>query len=70
MSLSTGRSRPLDKVGQAPRQYTEWNDVGGMLTLLEVSHSRGSYLKFAVLLVQKGVLTRTTKYQRTPGPVP
>ena len=36
----------------------------GTLALLEISHSRGCYLKFAVLLVQKGVFTKTTKYQR------
>ena len=64
MSLFTGHSRPLDKVGLAPRQYTEWNEVEGMLTLLEISHSRGCCLKFTVLLVQEGVLTKMTKYQR------
>ena len=38
----------------------------GALTLLEISHSRGCYLKFAVLLVPKGVFTKMTKYQRDP----
>ena len=28
MSHTTGRSRPPDKVGLTPRQYTEWNAVG------------------------------------------
>ena len=53
MSYFTGHSRPLDKVGLAPRQYTEWNEVRCTLSLLEFSHSRGCYLKFAVLLVQR-----------------
>ena len=39
----------------------------GTLTLLEISHSRGCYLKFAVLLMQKGVLTKTTEDQKNPG---
>ena len=36
----------------------------GVLAVLEISHSRGCCLKFTVLLVQEGVLTKTTKYQR------
>ena len=36
----------------------------GVLTLLEISHSRGCYLKFACT---KGVFTKTTKYQKDPG---
>ena len=35
-------------------QGSTWNGMKwGMLTLLEVTHSRGCYLKFAVLLVQR-----------------
>ena len=37
-----------------------------MLALLEISHSRGCYLKFTVLLAQR-VCTKMTKYQRDPG---
>ena len=39
----------------------------GTLALLEISHSRGCYLKFTVLLMQKGVLTKTTEDQKNPG---
>ena len=35
-------------------QSSTWNGMKwGVLTLLEISHSRGCYLKFAVLLVQR-----------------
>ena len=35
-------------------QSSTWNGMKwGALTLLEISHSRGSYLKFTVLLVQR-----------------
>ena len=64
MSLFTGRSRPLDKVGLAPRQYTKWNEVGR-------THSTGDHSQQGLLpevcctACTKGVLTKTTKY---PGP--
>ena len=40
----------------------------GALALLEISHSRGCYLKCTVLPVHEGVLTKMTKYQRTKEP--
>ena len=69
MSPFTGHSRPLDEVGLAPRQYMEWNEVGR-------THSTGDLSQQGVLpevhctACTKGVLTKTTKYQKTPGSVP
>ena len=66
MSLFTGRSRPLDKVGLAPKQYTEWNEVG-------CTHSTGDLSQQGLLpevrctACTKGVFTKMTKYQRDPG---
>ena len=62
LSLS-GHSRPLDKVGLAPKQYTEWNEVG-------CAHSTGDLSQQGLLpevrctACTKGVFTKTTKYQR------
>ena len=61
VSHITGHSRPLGEVGLAPRQYMEWNVVGGVLALLEVPLSRGCCLKCTVLPVQGGVLTHMTE---------
>ena len=63
MSLSTRHSRPLDKVGLAPKQYMEWNEVGctrstGDLWLLP---------EVRCTACTKGVFTKMTKYQRDPG---
>ena len=63
MSLFTGCSRPLDKVGLAPKQYTEWNEVG-------CTHSTGDLSQQGLLpevrctACTKGVFTKMTKYQR------
>ena len=42
MSHITGCSRPLDKVGLVPRQYTEWNEVG-------CAHSTGDHSQQGLL---------------------
>ena len=42
VSHITGRSRPPGEVGLTPRQYTEWNVVGGMLALLEIPLTVGA----------------------------
>ena len=66
MSLSTGHSRPLDKVGLAPKQYMEWNEV-------RCAHSTGDLSQQGLLpevrctACTKGVFTKMTKYQRDPG---
>ena len=65
MSLSTGGSRPLVKVGLAPKQYTEWNEVGR-------AHSTGNFSQQGLLpevpctACTKGVFTKMTEYQRDP----
>ena len=59
----TGHSRPLDKVGLAPRQYTEWNKVGH-------AHSAGDHSQQGLLpevcctACTKCMFTKTTKNQR------
>ena len=63
--LTSPGAPPLGKVGLAPRQYTEWNEVRHALSLLEFSHSRGCYLKFAVLLVQR---VCSQKWPKTKDP--
>ena len=66
MSLSTRHSRAPDKVGLAPKQYTEWNEVG-------CAHSTGDLSQQGLLpgvhctACTKGVFTKMTKYQRDPG---
>ena len=62
MSHITGRSRPPGEVGLSPRQYTEWNVVGR-------ARSTGDLSQQGLLLpVHEGVLTKTTKNQRTKNP--
>ena len=59
----TGRSRPLNKVGLAPRQYTEWNEVGH-------AHSAGDHSQQGLLpevrctACTKCMFTKMTKNQR------
>ena len=66
MSLSTGRSRPLDKVGLAPKQYTEWNEVGSAHSTEDLSQ-QGLLPEVRCTACTKGVFTKMTKYQRDPG---
>ena len=42
VSHITGRSRPPGEVGLTPRQYTEWNVMGGVHTLYWRSLSVGA----------------------------
>ena len=65
MSLFTGRSRPLDKVGLAPRQYTEWNEVGRTHSTGDLSQ-QGLLPEVHCTACTKGVFTKTTKYQKDP----
>ena len=62
----TGCSRPLDKVGLAPRQYMEWNEVGRTHSTGDLSQ-QGLLPKVRCTAYTKGVLTKTTKYQKNPG---
>ena len=66
MSLSTGRSRPLGKVGLAPKQYTEWNEVGCAHSTGELSQ-QGLLPEVCCTACTKGVFTKMTKYQKDPG---
>ena len=66
MSLSTGCSRPLDKVGLAPKQYTEWNEVGRAHSTGDLSQ-QGLLPEVCCTACTKGVFTKMTKYQRDPG---
>ena len=66
MSLSTGHSRPLDKVGLAPKQYTEWNEVGCACSTGDLSQ-QGLLPEVRCTACTKGVFTKMTKYQRDPG---
>ena len=66
MLLSTGRSRPLVKVGLAPKQYTEWNEVGHARSTGDLSQ-QGLLPEVRCTACTKGVFTKTTKYQRDPG---
>ena len=65
MFLSTGCSRPLVKVGLAPRQYTEWNEVGRPHPTGDLSQ-QGLLPEVRCTACTKGVFTKTTKYQRDP----
>ena len=48
-------------------QSSTWNGMKwGVLTLLEISHSRGCYLKFAVLLVQRGCAHQNDQIPKDP----
>ena len=66
MSLSTGRSRPLNKVGLAPKQYTEWNVMGRAHSTGDLSQ-QGLLPEVHCTTCTKGVFTKMTKYQRDPG---
>ena len=66
MSLSTGCSRPPDKVGLAPKWYTEWNEVGCAHSTGDLSQ-QGLPPEVSCTACTKGVFTKTTKYQRDPG---
>ena len=66
MSLSTGHSRPLDEVGLAPKQYTEWNEVGCARSAGDLSQ-QGLLPEVCCTACTKGVFTKMTKYQRDPG---
>ena len=57
------------EVGQAPRQYTEWNVVGHARSTGDPSQ-QGLLPKVRCTASAKGVLTKMTKYQRTPGSMP
>ena len=65
MSLSTRYSRPLDKVGLAPKQYTEWNEVGRTHSTGDLSQ-QGLLPEVHCTACTKGVFTKMTKYQRDP----
>ena len=66
MSLSTGHSRPLDEVGLAPKQYTEWNEVGHACSTGDLSQQE-LLPEVRCTACTKGVFTKMTKYQRDPG---
>ena len=68
MSLSTGHSRPLDKVGLAPKQCTEWNEVGRAHSTGDLSDlsQQGLLPEVCCTACTKGVFTKMTKYQRDP----
>ena len=66
MSLSTRHSRPLDKVGLAPKQYTEWNEVRRAHSTGELSQ-QGLLPEVRCTACTKGVFTKMTKYQKDPG---
>ena len=66
MSLSTGHSRPLDEVGLAPKQYTEWNEVGCARSTGDLSQ-QGLLPEVQCTACTKGVFTKMTKYQRDLG---
>ena len=66
MSLSTGCSRPLDEVGLAPKQYTEWNEVGRARSTGDLSQ-QGLLPEVCCTACTKVVFTKTTKYQKDPG---
>ena len=66
MSLSIGHSRPLDKVGLAPKQYMEWNEVGGTCSTGDLSQ-QGLLPEVCCTACTKDVFTKMTKYQRDPG---
>ena len=61
----TGCSRPLDKVGLAPKQYTEWNEVGHTRSTGDLSQ-QGLLPEVHCTACTKGVFTEMTKYQRDP----
>ena len=61
----TGRSRPLDKVGLAPKQYMEWNEVGCASSTGDLS-KQGLLPEVPCTACTKDVFTKTTKYQRDP----
>ena len=66
MSLSTGCSRPLDEVELAPKQYTEWNEVGRTCSTGDLSQ-HGLLPEVCCTACTKGVFTKMTKYQKDPG---
>ena len=66
MFLSTGCSRPLVKVGLAPKQYMEWNEVGRARSTGDLPQ-QGLLSEVRCTACTKGVFTKTTKYQRDPG---
>ena len=59
----TGCSRRQDKVGLAPKQYTEWNEVGRAHSTVDLSQ-QGLLPEVHCTACTKGVLTKMTKYQR------
>ena len=63
MSLFTRCSRPLDKVGLAPKQYTEWNEVGRAHSTGDLSQ-QGLLPEVHCTACTKDVFTKMTKYQR------
>ena len=73
-----GRSRPPGKVGQAPRQYTEWNVAGRTRSTGDPSQ-QGLLPEVYRTASTRGcahphdrMLYKPTNYQQqlTPGPVP
>ena len=54
------------EVGLAPRQYSEWNVVGHACSTGGLSQ-QGLLPKVRCTAYVKGVLTKTTKYQKNPG---
>ena len=58
-------SRPWDKVGLAPKQYTEWNEVGRTHSTGDLSQ-QGHLPEVCCTACTKGVLTKMTKYQKDP----
>ena len=65
MFLSTGCSRPLVKVGLAPKQHTEWNEVGRACSTGDLSQ-QGLLPEVRCTACTKGVFTKMTKCQRDP----
>ena len=66
MSHITGCSRPLDKVGLAPRQYTEWNEVGRAHSTGDLSQ-QGLLPEVHCTACTKGVLTKNDQIPKNPG---
>ena len=65
----TGCSRPWDKVGLAPKQYTEWNEVGHAHSTGDLSQ-QGLLPEVHCTACTKGVLTQNDQIPKDPGLCP
>ena len=66
MSHITGCSRPLDKVGLAPRQYTEWNVVGCTCSTGDLSQ-QGLLPEVHCTACTKGCAHQNDRIPKNPG---